>query len=62
VNTQGEGGRTALIDAAVGGHVETVKILLDNGADASVETNLGRTAISYAAVNGYKEIVALLEQ
>jgi ankyrin repeat protein len=55
-----EGGRTALMGAVYGGHVEMVKLLIDVMTDLEVEDDGGGTAILAAAENGFTEIVSLL--
>ena len=52
--------RTALLDAAKKGDAETVKALIDAGADINAKDNDGQTAISYATENGYAETVKAL--
>ncbi len=46
-------GTTPLMMAARGGHVSTVKLLLDNGADLTVKNQIGLTALDFAKT--YKE-------
>ena len=46
--------------AASTGHLEVVKVLLDNGADISVTNADGRTPLESAASNGHFEVVKLL--
>jgi ankyrin repeat protein len=63
VNAQGEKyGRTALHLAAMNGHLEIVKLLLEHGADVNAKTKegYGYTALHSAASNGHLEIVKLL--
>jgi uncharacterized protein len=50
-------GDTALMMAALGGHTEIVRQLLDAGAQLN---GSGWTALHYAAFSGYPDIVALL--
>lgn len=47
---------TPLMMAARGGHILTVKLLLDEGADATLKNNLGMTAIEFARNNGHTDI------
>ena len=54
------GGVTPLHGAAVGGHKETVKLLIANGADVNAKDVIGQTPLLSAAGGGHKEIVALL--
>lgn len=48
---------TPIMMAARGGHIYTVKLLLDEGADATLKNELGMTAIDFARKHGYKDIV-----
>ena len=47
--------------AAALGDRESVKLLLENGADRAIADIHGYTAISYARDLGYKEIIELLQ-
>ncbi|MFA6263843.1 MAG: ankyrin repeat domain-containing protein [Candidatus Babeliales bacterium] len=44
VNDQDNNGKTALMHAAEGGHVEAVRFLLEQGADPAIKDNANRTA------------------
>ena len=48
---------TPMMMAARGGHIYTVKALLDAGADASLKNDVGMSAIDFAQQGGYKDIV-----
>jgi uncharacterized protein len=48
---------TPIMMAARAGHILTVKLLLDEGADASLKTTEGRTAIDFATMHGFTDIV-----
>ena len=50
----------ALVEEAFKGHTETVKLLLDKGADVNMKTDNGYTALIEASENGHIEIVKLL--
>jgi ankyrin repeat protein len=53
-------GRTPLIVAAMGGHIQIVAILLAKGADVRVRDMEGWTAMRYARGFGRDDIVELL--
>lgn len=48
---------TPMMMAARGGHIYTVKALLDAGADASLKNDVGMTAVDFAQQGGHKDIV-----
>lgn len=48
---------TPIMMAARGGHILTVKLLLDEGADATLKNELGMTAIDFARNHGHTDIV-----
>lgn len=48
VNQKDENGWTPLHEGARGGHVEVVKLLIDNGADINMETEAGETPLYLA--------------
>jgi len=60
VNACGFDGRTALMEAAYGGHTDIVKALLAAAANVTPRKGDGATALSLAEGGGYTEIVALL--
>jgi ankyrin repeat protein len=47
---------TPIMMAARGGHILTVKLLLDEGADATLKNGAGMTAIDFANAGGFKDI------
>lgn len=58
-------GWTALLEAVILGgggedHQESVKLLLDGGADRSIEDNTGKTALEHAEERGQDEVARLL--
>jgi len=48
-----------LIEAARKGDIDTIKGLLDNGADVNEKNNYEATALMFAAVNGHIDAVRL---
>lgn len=48
---------TPIMMAARGGHIQTVKLLLDEGADATLKNDQGMTAIDFADKYDFKDIV-----
>jgi ankyrin repeat protein len=60
VNGRGRFGYTPLTHAAANGHLESVRVLLDRGADPNSLTTEGGSALYWAASNGHLEVVALL--
>ena len=55
-----EGGYTALMAAAAQGRVKTLRLLLDAGADVSVQDDHGATALDWARVCGRSAAFKLL--
>jgi len=51
-----------LMWAAAYGHTDTVKLLLERGADASARDNRGKTALAMAVEGGHKETEQLLRK
>jgi ankyrin repeat protein len=51
---------TPLLAAAEGGHVEIIRLLLEQGAFVSEQDRYRRTAIYWASKDGYKEAAAEL--
>jgi ankyrin repeat protein len=48
--------------SAANGHTETVKALIDGGADVDAETKKGTTALKFAASKGHTEMVEILSR
>jgi len=61
VNNQDRFERSALMDAAFKGQVNTVKFLLANGANPRLKDNHGKTAWDLAKSNGHAELLPMLE-
>jgi hypothetical protein len=55
-----EFGETPLDNAALNGHIEIARLLLQNGAEVNVRNNYGNTPLHYAAENGHVDILHLL--
>jgi outer membrane protein assembly factor BamB len=61
VDTEGPYGNTALIAAASNGRAEVIEVLLERGADPSLEESFyGAGAVEMALFNGHSELVATL--
>lgn len=58
---RGENGVTALHIATARGHVNLAEMLLDNGADSSLQDEVGRTPYQIALKNNDPELLALLK-
>ncbi|NIT21389.1 MAG: hypothetical protein GTN53_02635 [Candidatus Aminicenantes bacterium] len=48
--------------AVAEGHTQTVRALLERGADPNVESKRGSSIIGFAQSKGFTEIVELLEE
>ena len=48
---------TPIMMAARGGHILTVKLLLDEGADLTLKNGAGMTALDFAKAGGFNDIV-----
>src|SRR5262245_38827193 len=55
-------GRTALIVAAIEGHLDVVRMLVEAGSDLNIVDAEGSTALSLARSYGNLDVAALLEQ
>jgi len=47
---------TPIMMAARGGHILTVKLVLDEGADATLKNELGMSAMDFAEKHNHKDI------
>ena len=52
----------ALIKAAGNGQTETVKLLIEKGADVNVKNKSGGTALESASFCGHTDIIKLLKK
>ena len=57
---RGRGDVTILMIVSSVGALDSVKFLLDNGADPNIQADDGRTALMRAAVNGKLDVVTML--
>jgi uncharacterized protein len=57
VNAQNQAGNTALHWAALNGHLEAVKVLLEHGADPTITNGRGHDAVYEAELNDKREVV-----
>ena len=62
VNAMDSSGRTALIEAAWGGHNDVVKHLIEKGAKVNTGDNVGYTALMRASEEGHNAVVTTLVQ
>ena len=60
VNTTNEYGISLLHRAAQRGHTETVRALVQGGANVTTADYMGRTPVEYAANNGHTETVRVM--
>ncbi len=61
LNAKDSLGRTALMNAVIGGDLEIVRMLVEQGADLNMEDNQGRTALSLAEQNRRGPVADLLK-
>jgi serine/threonine-protein phosphatase 6 regulatory ankyrin repeat subunit B len=61
INTPNKDGDIALIEAARRGFLESVKLLLDNGANVLHSNAAGRTALFEATEKGHKDVIDVLK-
>lgn len=57
INTPNDNGNTPLHWAALNGHLECVKTLVDNGADPTITNKAGHDPVYEAELNDRKEVV-----
>lgn len=57
MNAQNTAGNTPLHWAALNGHLECVKVLLDNGADPTITNKAGHDPVYEAELNDKKDVV-----
>ena len=62
VNARNRTGATALMAAAANGHVESVLVLIVNGADYALKDRGGETALDLAKRNNHTETAEALER
>jgi hypothetical protein len=60
VNVKDLYGKTPLHEAAINGHVEIARLLLQNGAEVNAKNNYVSTPLHFAASHGHVEILHLL--
>lgn len=57
INCQNQAGNTPLHWAALNGHLEAVKVLLENGGDPTITNARGHDAVYEAELNDKQEVV-----
>jgi ankyrin repeat protein len=57
INAVNEAGNTPLHWAALNGHLESVKLLIQSGADVTIINQAGHDAVFEAEINDKKEVV-----
>lgn len=57
VNSQNKAGNTPLHWAALNGHLEAVKVLLEQGSDPTITNQRGHDAVYEAELNDKKDVV-----
>jgi ankyrin repeat protein len=61
INWQSKSGSSALMEAALEGRTDTVKLLVEANADPSLSDLLERTALVIAEQQGHLDIVEMLK-
>ncbi len=62
VNTANDNGATALHQAARGGYVQIVRLLIDNGADLEAKDLRGQTPAMLARAQGHAEVADMIKR
>lgn len=62
IDSKDKHGQTALMLAAMKGHTEVVRLLVQNGADLNVTAKYNLSALMLAVINNHTEIVRILVQ
>lgn len=60
INGQDEEGVTVLHQSCLSGHIEIVRLLVDNGAELELRDDRGWTCLHYAAFGGHVDVVNFL--
>ena len=60
VDSRNATGITPLMNAAMNGNVQTVKLLIEKGADPSLKDNSGLNSLHFAAIGGDTDIISLI--
>lgn len=60
VNEQNDEGKTVLHQSCLSGQLETVRLLVENGAEIELRDNRGWTCLHYAAFGGHVDVVNFL--
>lgn len=59
-NTSDSQGRTAMIVAAVGGHIDIIELLVENKGNIRLKDRQGQSPMYWAAGSGHPEVVEML--
>ena len=60
VDSRNATGITPLMNAAMNGNVQAVKLLIEKGADPSLKDNSGLNSLHFAAIGGDTDIISLI--
>ena len=55
-----KGDYTPLMEAAMNGHLDIVKLLIHHGADVNAQSSCGNTPLMLACANGHEQVVKYL--